>query len=323
MRLVCPNCGAQYEVDDRVIPESGRDVQCSACGHAWYQMPAEHDDEADVDDTLVDERLTADTPDEAEDDTDEIEAEAEASPAVSASDDHGPEDEAPDERNQNEDGPDEGPKEDGEADTATPEVKPRVIDDGVRSILQEEAKRELEARAEEPRAENEQVETQPDLGLDSGPSPEEERRRVARERLARMRGMEEEDLAVPDFDGHAEPVAEEEPRPAAHGRDLFPDIEEINSTLDRHAGTADDIEPGGVDGVTNAASGFRRGFALILLVAILLVALYVLAPKLAETIPALRPTLAAYVDAVNNARGWLDEMLRGLIAKIESAAGAE
>lgn len=37
MRLICPNCRAQYEVDDNVIPESGRDVQCSACGHTWFQ----------------------------------------------------------------------------------------------------------------------------------------------------------------------------------------------------------------------------------------------------------------------------------------------
>ncbi|HHB81612.1 MAG TPA: thioredoxin, partial [Aliiroseovarius sp.] len=40
MRLVCPNCGAQYEVDSRVIPENGRDVQCSNCGHTWFQKPA-------------------------------------------------------------------------------------------------------------------------------------------------------------------------------------------------------------------------------------------------------------------------------------------
>ncbi|RME15377.1 MAG: hypothetical protein D6801_07530, partial [Alphaproteobacteria bacterium] len=46
MRLVCPNCGAQYEVDDRVIPESGRDVQCSACGHAWFQLPVRAEDDA-------------------------------------------------------------------------------------------------------------------------------------------------------------------------------------------------------------------------------------------------------------------------------------
>jgi len=40
MRLVCPNCAAQYDVDDRVIPEGGRDVQCSNCGHSWFQTPA-------------------------------------------------------------------------------------------------------------------------------------------------------------------------------------------------------------------------------------------------------------------------------------------
>ena len=38
MRLVCPNCGAQYEVADDVIPESGRDVQCSNCGHTWFEQ---------------------------------------------------------------------------------------------------------------------------------------------------------------------------------------------------------------------------------------------------------------------------------------------
>ena len=40
MRINCPNCEAQYEVEDRLIPEGGRDVQCSNCGHAWFQYPA-------------------------------------------------------------------------------------------------------------------------------------------------------------------------------------------------------------------------------------------------------------------------------------------
>ena len=43
MRLICPNCGAQYEVDDAVIPDAGRDVQCSNCGHTWFQQPAHLD----------------------------------------------------------------------------------------------------------------------------------------------------------------------------------------------------------------------------------------------------------------------------------------
>jgi len=37
MRLVCPNCGAQYEVPAEVISSEGRDVQCSNCGITWFQ----------------------------------------------------------------------------------------------------------------------------------------------------------------------------------------------------------------------------------------------------------------------------------------------
>jgi predicted Zn finger-like uncharacterized protein len=60
MRLTCPNCKAQYEVADSVIPEGGRDVQCSSCGNTWFQYPAEValqmraadlDDDDDEDDT--------------------------------------------------------------------------------------------------------------------------------------------------------------------------------------------------------------------------------------------------------------------------------
>ncbi len=40
MRLVCPNCSAQYEIDAAMIPDEGRDVQCSNCGHTWFELPA-------------------------------------------------------------------------------------------------------------------------------------------------------------------------------------------------------------------------------------------------------------------------------------------
>ncbi|ARO13758.1 hypothetical protein BVG79_00404 [Ketogulonicigenium robustum] len=36
MRLVCPNCGATYQVSGDLIPDSGRDVECSACGQSWF-----------------------------------------------------------------------------------------------------------------------------------------------------------------------------------------------------------------------------------------------------------------------------------------------
>ena len=39
MRLVCPRCGAQYEIDGAAITPAGRDVECSACDHVWRALP--------------------------------------------------------------------------------------------------------------------------------------------------------------------------------------------------------------------------------------------------------------------------------------------
>lgn len=47
MRLICPNCDAQYEVQDSVIPQTGRDVQCSNCGVTWFQRPAGYPEDED------------------------------------------------------------------------------------------------------------------------------------------------------------------------------------------------------------------------------------------------------------------------------------
>lgn len=38
MRLICPRCGAEYEVEDRLIPAGGREVQCSSCDNVWFQL---------------------------------------------------------------------------------------------------------------------------------------------------------------------------------------------------------------------------------------------------------------------------------------------
>ena len=54
MRLICPNCGAQYEISSDVIPPGGRDVQCSNCGHAWFEKPgASEAAEAAIEDAPV------------------------------------------------------------------------------------------------------------------------------------------------------------------------------------------------------------------------------------------------------------------------------
>lgn len=61
MRLICPNCDAQYEVPDEVMPADGRDVQCSNCGQTWFQH---HPDNAPDEDGATSVDVDAPTPDE-------------------------------------------------------------------------------------------------------------------------------------------------------------------------------------------------------------------------------------------------------------------
>ena len=35
MFIECPNCNKKFEVDQNLIPEEGRLVQCGSCGHTW------------------------------------------------------------------------------------------------------------------------------------------------------------------------------------------------------------------------------------------------------------------------------------------------
>ena len=37
MRLVCPNCKANYEIPPTAVPLGGREVKCDSCGHSWFQ----------------------------------------------------------------------------------------------------------------------------------------------------------------------------------------------------------------------------------------------------------------------------------------------
>ncbi|KIC51292.1 zinc-ribbon domain-containing protein [Tateyamaria sp. ANG-S1] len=67
MRLICPNCDAQYEVVDDVIPAEGRDVQCSNCGQTWFQHHPDHvPEESEAEDAPADLPPTDDTPAEDE-----------------------------------------------------------------------------------------------------------------------------------------------------------------------------------------------------------------------------------------------------------------
>ncbi|PWK60181.1 zinc-ribbon domain-containing protein [Roseicyclus mahoneyensis] len=192
-----------------------------------------------------------------------------------------------------------------EAPSATPpapelagdQPRRRTLDPDLRSILEQEAEREARLR----RAEADPVETQDEMSL--GQEPEDAHRARRRAEL---------DAARDAFD--SDPAAEA--TTVSSARDLFPDIDEINSTLrdtgDRSGTEADASDIDTLDTIPRRRRGTRIGFLLVLAIAAGGAALYTNADTVARAVPALEPALSGYVMVVNGARFWLDDLAQGL-----------
>ncbi|MES2665306.1 MAG: zinc-ribbon domain-containing protein [Pseudomonadota bacterium] len=278
MRLVCPNCDAQYEVADTAIPEAGRDVQCSNCGHAWFQMPPQAEAEAAEEANLFGDDIAALT------DTSPPAYTPPEPPAQPAAAQPAPPPPAFAE-----------PEEDEGMEAPVPaapmaEAKPRGLDESLLAVLREEAEREVQARrVEEPRA----LETQTEMGLEAASSLSPTQRR-----LAMLKGQNPDAAPPPP------------PKPAAR-RDLLPDVEEINSTLRSTTQTRDaDEQIDALPDLTRPRSGFKSGFVLMLILAVVFVVAYVAAPRLAEQFPASADMLNRFVAQVDAIRLWLDGIMQ-------------
>ena len=353
MRLVCPNCDAQYEVDDGAIPEAGRDVQCSNCGHAWFQMPADPDAEdlafepalrpplpqqgsapppptiapaqaadpatkgraVDPDATgpVANADRVADTPAPAIIPANDKPAGAKPGssdisktpPPSSAAPPFAPN------KAETVSPPAQHPQAASAADGpqgARPVAPRRGLDESLMAVLREEAEREAAVRrSETPRA----FESQTELGLEETAGAASAAK-AARDRLARLRGPE--------------PAPEPTDKPTAR-RDLLPDIEEINSTLraSTEQRSGDDYVRAHPASADESASntGFRSGFSLVMLIAVVLIATYLAAPRIAEQLPATKDALEGYVAAVDAARVWLDAAMGKAITALQGLAGGD
>ncbi len=365
MRLVCPNCDAQYEVDDGAIADAGRDVQCSNCGHTWFQLPPDLEAEMDAEDALfgtpaaqvaqpLSSQSVVSPRSKAED-----QASGQAGAKTGAQDSVW-DDDAADEDDGAKKAADPSPNTEnlaaalaGKVASATPTpparapampapppmpsppplpnppplasagrsdpdkptqpaepapqppVARRGLDESLMAVLREEAERETSVRrAETPRA----LESQPDLGLEETTGAASAAKAV-RDRLARLRGPE--------------PEPETADKPTAR-RDLLPDIEEINSTLraSTENRSGDEVAMADAEAVGSAkSSGFRSGFSMMLLIAVVLIATYLAAPKIAAQFPASKGALESYVLLVDAARVWLDAAMRSAISGLQSLTG--
>lgn len=298
--MICPNCGAQYEVPTEVIPESGRDVQCSDCGTTWFQHHPDHppedmDDLDPVDDAPVAHDAEAKEQDHAwQDETADYSADEEGEKDTAEDEESGSLLNVPDEN------------------SPTTDPKRREIDPSVADMLREEAEREARAREEEHRG---TVETQQELGLQETDGDAQRRSEEARARMARLRGEPEAQKSNAQMD---------DIDPSSRSN-LLPDIDEINSSLDSE-GTKEDKRPASAEPdmtATPRKSSFRSGFRLAVILAVFALVVYIFAPQLSGAVPQLADTLSGYVDTVNSWRSSLNDLIQNVASSLseEDAAG--
>lgn len=294
MRLICPNCDAEYQVDDAAIPDAGRDVQCSNCGHAWFQLHADAETARDAEDELF-----GDAP--AEIGLADVSVAAPDAAQMASAVHELPGGSSDPEADQDEDAP-----------PPRPVAARQTLAESVLSVLREEAERETAVRRDEEPAprpvDMPMVETQTEFGLDdaalsSGAS-------AAARHLAKLKGAEPE-------------MAPEVAQKTAARRDLLPDIEEINSTL-RAANDRAQSEAEYVDALPNIKPrrrGFRSGFVLMMILAVVLAMTYIMAPRIVAQMPEAAPTLRAYVAAVDAGRLWLDGLMKSASGSLRELSG--
>lgn len=264
MRLVCPNCAAQYEVGDDVIPASGRDVQCSNCGHTWLETPGETPNLQPVPEPVP------------------AHQEPEPEPV------HETEDELQDEM----------------VDIVPDQPEPSRVDPTVADILNEEADREEAARAAEAAA----LESQTEMGLDSGEATDPDpKAQETSDRIARLKGEEATAAAVA----------------AATRKEMLPDIEEINSTLRSSEERGEVVAPEPEEVQKAQKRGFRTGFFGVILLILILAVIYMFAPQIKSTVPALAGPIDSYTAVVDSGRQWLDGLVSGLRDSMQSAVDAD
>jgi len=282
MRLVCPNCGAQYDVPLEVIPEAGRDVQCSNCGHTWFQRRVQQP------------ATMRETPLPAQDS--EQEALPPSEPPVSEPPVSEPPATAPD-----------------PAQTTTPK---RSIDPEMAELFREE--REYEERQRSAGT----LETQPDLGLESPRNDNRTPRpRPDNERIAQPYDDDDEAAPAPPTEAATDAERAPSTTETASRRDLLPNVDEINQTLRASSKPRVELRSSDSGRHETApretGSPFARGFMLMVLLAVLAVAAYVFAPRLSVNVPMAAPYLETYVESVDAGRGWLDGQVTSLLQSLD------
>ena len=285
MRLICPNCSAQYEVPADVIPAEGRDVQCSNCQETWFQTHPDTEQQSDIAQTLkehFEQTEPETTPEQEQPDKDlepdpiddEFERSLEQEIDVLADEDA------------------------NIAPAITHERTKREIAPPVADILKEEAQREREQRAAEA------FENQDEFALNvDEPTSDQQPKRSG--------------YIDPKLDGLDELYKETASNAPASRRDLLPDIEEINSTLRRDKKSTPKAE---TDTIAQKNASARRGFRAAVILLLIAVIVYVYADMITSNLPPSTPHLNAYVAQIDQWRAALSDHTTGFLTWLQTQA---
>ncbi len=285
MRLTCPNCDAHYEVDASVIPDEGRDVQCSNCNTTWFQAGPDTEKEATSE--------TTDTADDFErpegDLSDDASAMAAAAQLAAA-------------RNQQ---------------PRRPQLKPEDLD-----VIEQEVARETAARKAETGALETQPDLGLD-DTESLERAEAARDRIARRRgqdAVDGDQVTQEPTPADDIDEIKPAPRRDDPQTKS---ELLPDIEEINSTLKEAPEPGVDPEPTITPAMSAAKfrRGFRIGFGFALLIFAALIIAYLRGPSLAESFPSMAGVLEQYHHSIDELRVSLDGTAQTMVERINGMIG--
>lgn len=298
MRLMCPNCDAEYEVDASAIPLSGRDVQCSNCGHAWFQHHPELEADQEAESALYDPPpplskmgmtesiLPSDLDWQVESDDPEAILDAmgrddgSAAPQGAAADsDRADESDFETAAPAKSDPP---PPEDPAPENPAPAAK-REIDPEAMRILREEVELETAQRALE------QGQAAQDAAANAAVTP------VTARRVARLKGIQ-----PPPLPPNPEPQAAS---PSAR----LPKVDTVSAALRTDDLSAPPLNP-------QPKSG-RGGTLTMLFLAFAATAAYVFSPDLSARLPSIAQPLAQYVGFVDGLRDQLDILLPKVIAQ--------
>jgi hypothetical protein len=167
--------------------------------------------------------------------------------------------------------------------TAAPERQPTVQPE-VASILQEEAARETRIRDAEGN-----LESQPDLGVETLGQPEAEVSRIA------VASEQVENLSSPARS------------------DLLPDIDAINSTFRSGDAAAGAAAGAAVAATRKRGGGFLRGFMLIVVLVLIVVLIYMNADAISAQFPQAQPYLDTFVTTIDKWRLMLEDTVRQVL----------